>query len=112
MPQNQLHKEYSDSGFWEKVKKCARIAGESALEPALKMYYAASDSDTPAWAKATMIGALGYFISPIDAIPDVIPLLGYSDDLGVLAAALTATAAQIKEEHITKAKEMLKQWFY
>lgn len=111
MSQDQFSQEYSESGFWEKVKKYAKTAGESVLEPALKMYYAAADSDSPAWARTIMIGALGYFISPIDAIPDVVPLVGYSDDLGALAAALAATAAHIKEEHASKAKETLKQWF-
>lgn len=102
---------YSDSNFWDKVKEYAKSAGEGVLEPALKMYYAALDSDTPAWAKATIIGALGYFISPVDAIPDLLPIVGYTDDLGVLVAALAATAANIKDEHVAKAKETLSQWF-
>lgn len=97
--------------FWEKVKNYAKSAGEGVLEPALKMYYAALDADTPAWAKATIIGALGYFISPLDAVPDLIPVVGYTDDLGVLVAAFAATAANIKDVHVSKAKETLTQWF-
>lgn len=54
------------------------------MEPALKMYYAATDADTPTWAKTTIYGALGYFISPIDVIPGITPLVGYTDDVGVL----------------------------
>ena len=111
MSDDQFSAAYSDSGFWEKVKGYAKVAGVGVLEPALKMYYAALDSNTPAWAKATMIGALGYFISPIDAIPDVVPVVGYADDLGVLAAALATTAAHIKDEHVKRAKETLAQWF-
>ncbi len=102
---------YSDSNFWDKVKTYAKSAGVSVLEPALKMYYAALDSDTPAWARTTILGALGYFISPVDAIPDFTPVVGYTDDLGVLAAALAATAANIKDVHIAKAKETLAPWF-
>lgn len=102
--------EYSDEGFWEKVKKFAKAAGETVLEPALKMYYCAQDSDTPAWAKTTVYGALGYFISPIDAIPDVTPVIGYTDDLGVLTVAVAAIAAHIKPEHKEKAGETLKSW--
>lgn len=102
---------YTDDGFWEKVKGYARAAGEEVLEPALKMYYAALDADTPSWAKGTIFAALGYFISPIDAVPDITPMIGYVDDLGVLAAALAATAANIKDEHVKKAKETLKHWF-
>ena len=102
---------YSDSSFWDKVKDHAKSAGETVLEPALKMYYAALDSDTPVWAKTAIMGALGYFISPIDAIPDIAPIVGYTDDLGVLTAALAATATNIKDEHVTKAKETLRRWF-
>ncbi|MCX7207272.1 MAG: YkvA family protein [Proteobacteria bacterium] len=105
-------KSFSENNFWDKVKGAARTAGESVLEPALKMYYSAIDSDTPVWAKTTIIAALGYFISPIDAVPDVIPVVGYTDDLGILVAALSATAAHIKNEHVKKAKETLKEWFY
>jgi len=111
MSANEFSEAFSDNGFWDKVKGYAKIAGEGVLEPALKMYYAALDSDTPTWAKATIIGALGYFISPIDAIPDLVPVVGYSDDLSVLVAALATTAAHIKDEHVKKAKETLAQWF-
>ena len=109
--QNPFNAAYSDGNFWDKVKKYAKSAGESVLEPALKMYYAALDSDTPAWAKTVIFGVLGYFISPVDAIPDPAPVVGYTDDLGVLAAALAATAAHIKDVHVAKAKETLAQWF-
>lgn len=111
MSNNAFEKDYSDASFWDKVKNFAKAAGEKALEPALKMYYASKDADTPVWAKTTILGALGYFISPIDAIPDITPFLGYTDDIGVLGAALAATASHIKEEHVTRAKETLKQWF-
>lgn len=111
MSENEFSSQYSEDGFWDKAKKYAKSAGESVLEPALKMYYAAIDSDTPAWAKATIYAALGYFISPVDAIPDIAPLVGYSDDFGVLFAATATTAAHIKDVHVAKAKETLKQWF-
>lgn len=103
--------EYSDDGFWDKVTKYAKDAGESALSPALKMYYSATDEKTPVWAKTTIYAALAYFISPVDAVPDIIPMVGYSDDVGVLVAALGATAAHITQEHTRKAKETLSQWF-
>lgn len=111
MSQDRYSQAYSDGSFWDKVKGFAKSAGEAVLESALKLYYSASDSDTPAWAKAVIYGALGYFISPIDAIPDITPIVGYADDLGVLAAALATTAAHIKDEHTQKSKDTLKQWF-
>lgn len=111
MPDKNFEQIFSDESFWDKVKKYSKAAGESALEPAIKMYYAAIDADTPLWAKSTIYGALGYFISPIDAIPDIAPLIGYTDDVGVLCAALAATAAHIKDEHVALAKEKLAHWF-
>lgn len=111
MSNDKYEKDFSDQGFWDKVKGYAKAAGESVLEPALKMYYAATDSDTPIWAKTTIYSALGYFISPIDAIPDITPVVGYADDLGVLTAAVAVVATYIKDEHVKMAKETLKRWF-
>lgn len=111
MSEDKFSAAYSDSGFWGKAKDHAKSAGEEVMEPALKMYYAAMDSDTPGWARMAIISALGYFIFPVDAIPDVAPIVGYADDLGVLAAAVAATAANIKDEHVKKAKETLSRWF-
>lgn len=101
---------YSEARFWEKARSVAKTAGKAALEPALKMYYSATDKDTPAWAKATIYGALGYLISPLDAIPDFIPVAGYTDDIGILVAAMAAVAAHIKDEHADKARAMIGKW--
>lgn len=103
--------EYSDSSFWGKIKKYAKKAGSSVVEMSLQMYFALQDSETPVWAKAIIIGALGYFISPVDVIPDAIPVVGYTDDLGVLTGAVAAVAAHIKPEHKRLAKEKLENWF-
>jgi uncharacterized membrane protein YkvA (DUF1232 family) len=111
MANTDFSSQYSDSGFWEKVKGYAKVAGKGVLEPALKMYYAAMDSDTPVWARTTIFGALGYFISPIDVIPDLMPAVGYTDDIGVLIAAAAAVAAHIKPQHLEQARTTLKQWF-
>ncbi|SEO02964.1 Uncharacterized membrane protein YkvA, DUF1232 family [Duganella sp. CF517] len=111
MAKTEYASHYSDAGFWNKIKTHAKTAGQKVLEQALKMYYSATDPDTPLWAKTTIYGALGYFISPIDAIPDLLPALGYTDDIGVLIAAATAVAAHIKDEHVQKARDTLQQWF-
>ena len=102
---------YSDDGFWDKTKNYAKVAGESVLEPALKLYYAAQEPDTPGCAKASIYGALGYFISPIDALPDITPLVGYTDDMAVLLAAVAVTAAHITPKVSEKARETMKRWF-
>jgi uncharacterized membrane protein YkvA (DUF1232 family) len=111
MSDNPFEREFTDASFWDKSKNVAKLAGKTVLEPALKLYYSAKDPDTPMWAKSAIYGALGYFISPIDAIPDFTPILGYSDDIGVLMAAAVAVATYIKKEHAEKAKETIEQWF-
>jgi len=103
--------EYSEEGFWDKVTKYARVAGQEVIEKALCLYYVMQRPETPTWAKATIMGALGYFISPIDAIPDFTPVVGYADDLGVLVLAIATVAAFIDENVRRQASEKMKQWF-
>lgn len=86
---------------------CWRCGAGASLEDVPRR----ADAETPIWAKTTIYGALGYFVSPIDAIPDVTPIVGYSDDLGVLVLALATVSAYVKDEHVTKAKETLLRWF-
>ncbi|MCC4800288.1 hypothetical protein BCT30_15700 [Enterovibrio norvegicus] len=111
MSDNKYLDEYSDASFWSKVKGFAQKAGYDVLEKALKLYYSATDDDTPKWAKTTIFASLGYFITPIDAIPDLTPVVGFSDDLGVLVAAAAAVVMHVKSEHSDKANEKLGQWF-
>ena len=103
--------EYSDKSFWDKLKAYALIAGREVIEKALILYYTARNPATPAWAKATIYAALGYFISLIDAIPDMTPIIGYADDLGVLVAALATVAASITPEIRAQAAQKLQEWF-
>ena len=102
---------YSESSFWEKSRSTLKSAGREVIEKALILYFVLQDKETPMMAKATIIGALGYFISPLDGIPDITPLIGYSDDASVLAAAFTAVATNIKESHRRRAAEKLARWF-
>jgi len=106
-----FEKEYSDQGFWDKLSRYARVAGREVVEKALLLYYAAQEKEAPAWAKAVIIGALGYFIAPIDAIPDLSPLIGYTDDLGALVLALAAVSTYINDDVRAKAQARLEQWF-
>ncbi len=103
--------EYNESSFWKKIKSSALKAGENVIEMALRLYYAAQQSETPAWAKATIYAALAYFISPIDAIPDITPVVGYADDVGVMTAAVATVSAYINEDVKNKARQKLKDWF-
>jgi uncharacterized membrane protein YkvA (DUF1232 family) len=104
-------KDFSEDSFWNKVVKYAKAAGQEVVEKALLLYYAAQNQQTPAWAKATIYGALGYFILPLDAIPDVLPGVGYTDDLGVIAAAITAVSMYITDDVKRQASQKLQDWF-
>ncbi len=102
---------FSEEGFWNKLVKFAKAAGREVVEKALWLYYAMRRPETPAWARTIIIAALGYFIWPMDAIPDFVPMVGYADDLGALALAIGTVAAYIDDEVKKKAAEKLSDWF-
>lgn len=108
---NEYAKEFSESSFWDKVKKFASKAGSKVIYTALKLYYTMQSPDTPAWAKAVIIGALGYFIAPVDGIPDPTPIVGFADDLGVLAAAAASVVTNITPAIKAEAKRKVREWF-
>ncbi len=108
---NGYSSEYSESSFWEKLRRHARPAGMRVVEHALQLFYAARHPDTPAWAKAVVYGALGYFILPTDAIPDLIPAVGFTDDLGVLVMALTTIAMRVTPDIREQARRQTQHWF-
>lgn len=102
---------FSDDGFWNKAVKYAKKAGKEVIEKALWLYYAAQNPATPAWAKGIIYGALGYFILPIDAIPDVMPGIGYGDDLGVIGAAIASVSMYINDDVKRLTSQKLANWF-
>src|SRR3546814_8924464 len=81
MKKSSYETSYSPNRFWKKLGPRARSLGRGTLEKALYLYYAVQNEHTPKWAKRVIYGALGYFIFPLDAIPDLAPLIGYTDDL-------------------------------
>lgn len=103
--------DYTEKGFWKKVVDFAGKAGKEVIEKALILFYVAQSDKTPLWAKSIIFAALGYFINSLDAIPDITPMVGFADDLGVLAAALASIAAFIKPEIKQKAEDKLDDWF-
>ncbi len=93
------------SGFWPKlVATAARIP---FADTALAAYYCATDAATPLKVKATLFGALAYFIMPFDVIPDIILGLGFTDDMAVLITAVTLVRNHITQSHRDRAKETL-----
>ena len=110
-PPDEYSEQYSEETFWDKLLRFAKAAGAEVVERTLQLYYAAQDPETPAWAKGVIYGALGYFIFPLDAIPDAVPVVGYADDLGVLAAAVAAVALYITPAVKEKARAKMQDWF-
>lgn len=102
--------EYTEPGFWSKVRSSAARMGRVGLGHALAMFQALKDADTPARAKAIIVGALGYFVMPLDLIPDLTPIIGFSDDLAVVASAYLAVALHIKPEHRAWAEARMKSF--
>ena len=91
--------------FWRKLGGVAAQA--PFAEEALTIYYCAFDRRTPTYVRVALIAALAYFIDPIDLIPDMLPIIGLSDDAAVIAAATKLVWDQIKPEHRDAAREAL-----
>lgn len=96
---------YSEDGLFSVITKYAKKIGGEVIYKALQLFYVLQKPNIPLKAKATIIGALGYLISPIDIIPDFIPVLGFSDDAAAVAVALAVVSAYIDDEVNAKAKE-------
>ena len=92
--------------FWRKLTAVA--ARIPFAEDLLAAYYCAFDRATPLGVKATLVGAIAYFALPVDAIPDVMPILGFTDDAAVLTTALRLVASHVTPEHRTLAQEKLR----
>lgn len=104
-------KSFSVTKLWLALAKGAQKVGVKSVYSILLLFYAYRRKETPSWAKRTVIGTLGYFVSPIDAIPDITPIVGYTDDIGVLSLGVVTIAAYINDEVRTKAKKRLSTWF-
>jgi uncharacterized membrane protein YkvA (DUF1232 family) len=93
------------------LRKVGRVSAHIPFaEDLLAAYYCAFDRDTPLSVKATLIGALAYFVLPTDVIPDVLPVIGFTDDAAVLAAAIKLVADHIKPLHREIARRKLAQF--
>ena len=104
-------KHYDESSFWQKIGKVAKKAGRKTIYLALLLYYTLMSPDVTIGNKAIIVGALGYFICPIDLIPDVIPALGFTDDVVALTLAYKAVMASVTPDIKAKANAKLSSWF-
>ncbi len=93
--------------FWIKLKK---VAGKLPfIEDLLAAYYCAFDKQTPRHVQVALLGALAYFILPFDFIPDMMPVLGFTDDAAILATAIRLVAGNITGDHREAARAALKR---
>ncbi|MBM7704366.1 YkvA family protein [Metabacillus iocasae] len=107
----KAQKHFSDDRFWAKVKRVGKKAGSSVIYAVLLLYYTLQKPEVPKKTKGMIIGALGYFILPLDLIPDLMAGVGYTDDLGALGIALLQVAMYIDDDIKQKSKEKLADWF-
>ena len=102
---------FSQSEFAEKITRIAKRAGVKLVYAALILYYTLQSDKVSKADKAIIIGALGYMISPLDVIPDAIPIAGLTDDLAVLLYVLKKVWTGIDPEIVEQAKSKLSRWF-
>ena len=102
---------FSTSGFIEKISRIAKRAGVKLVYSALILYYTLESDKVSTKEKAIIIGALGYLISPLDLMPDAIPIAGLSDDLAVLFYVIHKVWGDVSDVIKLKAKEKLSKWF-
>ena len=102
---------FSDSYFWKKLQNKVKKIGMKVTYAALLCYYVLKSPDVSRKDKAKIYGALGYFILPLDLIPDYVPMMGYTDDLSALLYCLHSIWKNITPEIERQAREQLYRWF-
>ena len=101
----RVNEQRVERGFWPKIRKVASKVPFAA--DALSLWWCAKDPTTPTAAKGMMLAALAYFVLPTDAIPDVLPAIGFTDDAAVIAALIAIVGKNLKASHKDKAKAFL-----
>ena len=107
----QYSGKFTNSDFVEKISKIAKRAGSKLVYAALILYYTLQSDKISVKDKAIIIGALGYLVSPLDVIPDAIPIAGLGDDRALLIYVLNKVWGNVSEDIKAKAKDKLSKWF-
>ena len=102
---------FSQSEFVEKISRIAKRAGAKLVYAALILFYTLQSDKVSTKDKAIIIGALGYLISPLDVVPDAIPITGLGDDLAVLIYVLKKIWTDVDPSIKEQAKDKLSKWF-
>ncbi len=93
------------------IKSKASTLGQGLAYTVFLMYYAWKNPETPAWAKRIIMGAVAYLLAPIDAIPDLTPFIGFTDDLSILSISLMSIAYYVNDEVKINAKKAMSKYF-
>ncbi len=104
-------KSFSKYKLFEKIGLATKSAGIIVIYPALVLYYLFQDKNVPTRSKSMIVAALAYFIFPIDSIPDMTPIIGYSDDIGVLYVTIMQLVKYITPDILIKVKIKIADWF-
>ncbi len=107
----QYSNKFTKDGFLEKISKVAKRAGAKLVYEALILFYTLQSDKVSVKDKAIIIGALGYLISPLDVMPDAIPIVGLSDDLTVLVYVLQKVWGDVSDDVKQRAHDKLSKWF-
>ena len=107
----EYKKEYNEKNFLDKLKKVLKIIGVKGVYMLLILYNTLQRKDIPPKEKSIIIGALGYFLLPLDALPDITPIVGYSDDIFALGMAILKVMPYIDDEMKEKSREQIIKWF-
>ena len=102
---------FSSGDFVDKIQRIAKRAGSKLVYGSLLLYYTVQSDKVSRKDKAIIIGALGYLISPLDVMPDAIPIVGLADDMAVLVYVLKKVWSLVSDEAREKAKNKMLQWF-
>ena len=102
---------YSEQGLFSKITGNFKKAGLTLIYKALQLFYVAQNPNVPMKIRAAIIAPLGYFISPLDLIPDITPVVGYTDDAAVIAIAMMIAQAYITPDIKEQAKDKIRSLF-
>ena len=108
--EEKYQRAWSEKAFFSKLPRTTRKLGRAGLRQALRLFYVLKKPDLPGKTRVMIYGALGYFILPADIIPDILPVLGFTDDLGLLAAVFMAATQYMDAEVDAKAEAKVVEW--
>jgi uncharacterized membrane protein YkvA (DUF1232 family) len=107
----KYEKNYSEVGLFNKITGSIKKAGLSLIYKALQLFYVAQNPNVPMKIRAAIIAPLGYFISPIDLMPDITPIVGFTDDAAVIAGAMLIAQFYINDDVRQRAKDTIRKLF-